>query len=60
MAAAIAAAVLIGAMAPPIRAQAFEDRTRALVDYSKADFEPHKTCEAMSRFKSKEITLFGA
>lgn len=60
MVAAIATAVLIVATAPPARAQAFEDRSKALVDYSKADLEPHKTCEAMSRFKSKEIVRISA
>ena len=36
-------------------AQAFSDVTRAVVDYSKANTEPRKTCEAIGRFSSKNI-----
>ena len=41
--------------AAPARAQAFADLKSALVDYSKADLEPRKACEALGQFKSKEI-----
>lgn len=41
-------------------AQAFADRKSALVDYSKADLDPHKTCEAIGKFKSKEIVQITA
>jgi hypothetical protein len=51
----IGAAILaIGGMTPA-RAQAFADLKSALVDYSKADMEPSKACEALNAFKSKEI-----
>ena len=41
--------------AAPARAQDFADLKSALVDYSKADLAPRKTCEALANFKSKEI-----
>jgi hypothetical protein len=49
------AAVLMAAAPVPARAQAFADLKSALVDYSKADMAPHKTCDALANFKSKEI-----
>ena len=49
------AAVLMAAAPVPARAQAFANLKSALVDYSKADMAPHKTCEALANFKSKEI-----
>jgi len=45
---------------PPARAQAFADVKSALVDYSKADLQPHKTCEDLGKFKSKEIVQIAA
>src|SRR5215469_2487625 len=39
----------------PASAQAFADQKSALVDYSKAEIEPHKSCEAIGKFKSKDI-----
>jgi feruloyl esterase len=54
------AAALIALSAPPARAQAFADLKSALVDYSKADIEPRKACETLSRFKAKEIAQIGA
>jgi len=42
------------------RAQDFADLKRALVDYSKAENEPRKACEALARFKSKEIARISA
>jgi feruloyl esterase len=36
-------------------AQAFADVANALVDYSKAEREPRKACDAMGRFTSEEI-----
>ncbi|MGH9646911.1 MAG: tannase/feruloyl esterase family alpha/beta hydrolase, partial [Bryobacteraceae bacterium] len=44
----------------PARAQAFADVKSALVDYSKADLQPHKTCEDLGKFKSKEIVQIAA
>ena len=41
-------------------AQDFADLKRALVDYSKAENEPRKACEALARFKSKEIARISA
>jgi hypothetical protein len=49
------AAVLLTAGAVPARAQAFADLKSALVDYSKADLAPRKSCEALAAFKSKDI-----
>ena len=43
-----------------VRAQAFADRTTALVDYSKADIEPHKSCDALGKFRSKDIAQISA
>jgi hypothetical protein len=54
------AAILAAAIATPAHAQAFSDVKTALVDYSKADMEPRKTCEALSKFKSKEIVQITA
>jgi hypothetical protein len=44
----------------PSRAQVFADAKTALVDYSKADLSPRKACEALSKFKSKEIAQIKA
>ncbi len=41
---AISGAVLMAAGAIPARAQAFADLKSALVDYSKAVWEPRKAC----------------
>jgi Tannase and feruloyl esterase len=53
-------AALIAAAAIPGRAQPFIERSNALVDYAKADIEPHKSCEALDKFKSKEIAQITA
>ena len=45
---------------PPARAQAFANVKSALVDYSKADLQPHKTCEDLGKFKSKDIVQIAA
>ena len=50
----IGAAIFIAAAVAPARAQAFADAKKALIDYSRADLEPSKACDAMSEFKSKE------
>jgi hypothetical protein len=44
----------------PAHAQAFAEVKNALVDYSKADIEPGKTCEALNQFKSEEIAQITA
>jgi len=56
----IGMAILVMAMAIPARAQVFSDVKTALVDYSKADMEPRKMCEALNKFKSKEIAQITA
>jgi len=58
--AAFASALLIAISATPARAQAFADLKSALVDYSKADVEPRKACEALGKFKAKEIVQIAA
>src|SRR5579884_3303331 len=57
---ALAAVALAFLMAPGARAQAFADRKSALVDYSQADIGPHKSCEALEKFKSKDIAQIAA
>ncbi|MBN2243917.1 MAG: tannase/feruloyl esterase family alpha/beta hydrolase [Acidobacteria bacterium] len=46
---------LAAVAAVPAGAQVFSDLETALVDYSKSDSEPAKACEALGRFKSKDI-----
>jgi hypothetical protein len=60
LSAALSAAILMAAAAMPGQAQAFADQKTALVDYSKADAEPRKACEALGGFKSKEIAQITA
>ena len=43
-----------------LRAQAFTELKTALVDYSKADIEAHKACEALGKFKAKEVAQITA
>ncbi len=43
-----------------LAAQAFADLKSALVDYSRADFEPRQSCEKLSSFKSKDIAQINA
>ena len=44
----------------PAWAQAFAEYKTALVDYSKADIPPHKACDGMGAFKSKDIAKISA
>src|SRR3989441_5691044 len=54
-------ATLFVAVAPiPARAQAFAELKTALVDYSKAVIDPRKACEALGKFKSKDIAQITA
>jgi hypothetical protein len=53
-------AILAAAAAIPACAQAFADLDAALVNYSKADTEPGKSCESLKTFKSKEIVQITA
>jgi feruloyl esterase len=55
-----AVAVLLAASASPAHAQTFSELKNALIDYSKADLEPKKACEALGQFKSKEIASITA
>jgi feruloyl esterase len=57
---ALGTAMLIVPGAVPARAQAFADLKSALVDYSKADIAPSKACEALGKFKAKEIVQIAA
>ncbi len=57
---ALSVAVLISAAATAARAQAFADVGTALVNYSKADMQPRKACEALANFKAKEIVQISA
>lgn len=52
---AASAAVWTTVGSPPARAQAFAELKSALVDYSKSELSPRKTCDAMAKFKSKDI-----
>lgn len=56
----VLAAIVSAAAATPGRAQDFADLGSALVDYSKAGIEPRKPCEAVAKFKSKEIAHISA
>jgi hypothetical protein len=55
MLSALGIAALMAASVTTARAQAFADLKTALVDYSKADLEPGEPCEALGKFKAKEI-----
>ncbi len=57
---ALGAALMMTVAPIPARAQAFSELKTALVDYSKADAEPRKACEALGRFRSKEIAQITA
>jgi feruloyl esterase len=57
---ALGVAALLAASVTTARAQAFADLKTALVDYSKADLEPRETCEALGKFKAKEIVQITA
>lgn len=52
---AASAAVSITMSAIPASAQVFAEVKSGLVDYSKADGSPRKSCEALAKFKAREI-----
>ncbi|HEX5230247.1 MAG TPA: tannase/feruloyl esterase family alpha/beta hydrolase [Bryobacteraceae bacterium] len=56
----LSALILIACAATHVHAQAFADAKSALVDYSQADHAPHKTCEAIGKFHSKDIVQIAA
>jgi len=58
--AAFAGVVLSAIGATPARAQDFAELKSALVDYGKADIEPRKACDALGKFKTKEIVQIAA
>lgn len=55
-----AAAILLLAPAQPLKGQVFADLKAALVDYSQANLEPRKACDAMVGFKAKELIQIAA
>ena len=57
---AVAVAILLNTAATLGGAQDFADLKSALVDYSKADLEPRRACEAVAKFKAKEIVQISA
>jgi feruloyl esterase len=54
LAVAAVAALLLGSVRPA-QAQTFADVKNALVDYSKSTNSPRKACDAMAKFKAKEL-----
>ena len=56
----LAAMFLIAATVIPAKAQVFSDKKLSQVDYSRADLEPHKACDALGQFKSKDIRQIAA
>lgn len=52
--------LLVGSVAVRAHAQAFAERGAALVDYSKADLKPQKSCAALGAFTSKELVRISA
>ena len=57
---ATATVLVIAVSTMPARAQVFADLKSVLVDYSKADLEPRKSCEAVGSFRAKEIVQINA
>ena len=53
--AALGIALLLTLTATPGRAQDFSHVRTALVDYSKAELEPRKSCQALGDFKTKDL-----
>ena len=56
----LGAVIMLAVTALPGRAQDFSEVKTAAVDYSKAEMEPRKSCEAIGQFKSKEIVQITA
>jgi hypothetical protein len=52
--------VLLSAAGSTAHAQTFSDVKSALVDYSKSEMGPAKSCEALTKFKSKEMVQITA
>ena len=56
----LAVAVLIVTTGIPAHAQVFADKKMSQVDYSRADTEPRKTCDALGQYKAKDIKQIAA
>ena len=56
----LASAVLITTTVIPAQAQVFADKKTSQVDYSRADIEPHKACDALGQYKAKDIKQIAA
>src|ERR1051326_2639419 len=56
----IAFAILTTVAASPARAQAFADLKSSRVDYSNASMEPRGACDALAKFKAKDIVKIAA
>ena len=48
-------AAALSSTSPSARSQPFSSAGDALVDYSKASFMPHRACEAMARYRAKDL-----
>ena len=56
----LAAVLLLASSHRVAHAQAFTELKSSLVDYSKADLAPRKSCETLGTFKSKDIAQIAA
>jgi feruloyl esterase len=56
----VVSAALILVPVSTVRGQAFAELKNSLVDYSKADMQPRKSCEMLNRFKAKDIAQISA
>ncbi|HJX34270.1 MAG TPA: hypothetical protein VJ373_03760, partial [Desulfatiglandales bacterium] len=57
---AVGVCICVIATAMTVQAQSFADLKSSIIDYSKTDNEPVKSCEIMSSFKSSEIVQITA
>lgn len=60
LSAALSIAVMLSLPAIPGCAQDFSEAKTALVDYSKAEMEPSKSCQALGNFKTTDIVQITA
>ncbi len=56
----VVSAALVLTPVSTARGQAFAELKSSLVDYSKAEMQPRKTCETLGRFKEKDIAQISA
>ncbi|MFC1839581.1 tannase/feruloyl esterase family alpha/beta hydrolase [Thermodesulfobacteriota bacterium] len=52
--------ICVGTITGPVSAQPFSDIKSSLVDYSRADMKPVKTCNAVNGFKASDIVNISA